>query len=96
MLTSEAIKKIVSRAVRSAMDDTTVLISGFGVMSVTQLLDKLATGEIRIQKNGYWVEEPDRARHWHCSECGTVQGVTAMAMNYCPECGARMEDDSNA
>lgn len=39
-----------------------------------------------------WDEEPDRERHWHCSACGTVQGVSSIAMKYCPECGARMAE----
>ena len=41
---------------------------------------------------GYWIEEPDRMRHWHCSECGKVQGITCIGMKYCPECGARMAE----
>ena len=40
--------------------------------------------------NAFWVEETDRNRHWHCSNCGKVQGITSIAMKYCPECGARM------
>ena len=43
-------------------------------------------------RHGYWVEEPDRKRHWHCSECGKVQGVTCIVMKYCPECGAKMAE----
>lgn len=41
---------------------------------------------------GYWEDEPDRGRHWHCSECGTVQGISCVAMNYCPHCGAKMAE----
>ena len=38
----------------------------------------------------YWIEEPDRERHWHCSNCSKVQGIASVAMKYCPECGAKM------
>lgn len=38
----------------------------------------------------HWVEEPDRERHWHCSNCSKVQGIASVAMKYCPECGAKM------
>lgn len=38
-----------------------------------------------------WVEESDRNRHWHCGNCGSVQGVVCIAMNYCPNCGAKMD-----
>ena len=43
-------------------------------------------------KRARWVEEQDRVRHWHCSACGTVQGIACSVMKYCPECGARMEN----
>lgn len=42
-------------------------------------------------RRGKWIEEPDRHYHYHCSECLTVQGVSSIRMNYCPECGALME-----
>ena len=40
--------------------------------------------------NAFWVEEAERERHWHCSNCGKVQGIVCIAMKYCPECGAKM------
>ena len=40
----------------------------------------------------YWIEEPDRERHWHCSNCGKTQGIASIAMKYCPECGARLAE----
>ena len=43
--------------------------------------------------HGRWVEEPDRVRHWHCSACGTVQGIACSVMKYCPECGAKMDGE---
>lgn len=39
---------------------------------------------------GEWVEEPDRAGHYHCSKCGVVWGIAAKAMKYCPNCVAKM------
>lgn len=41
--------------------------------------------------HGKWVEETDRLYHWHCSECKQVWGIVAKFMNYCPNCGAKME-----
>ena len=38
----------------------------------------------------WWQKEPDRERHWYCSRCGVVQGITCLNMNYCPNCGADM------
>lgn len=40
----------------------------------------------------YWEEELERERKWHCSNCGTVQGVACIVMNYCPHCGAKMAE----
>lgn len=40
----------------------------------------------------HWEEELEREREWHCSNCGTVQGITCIAMDYCPHCGARMAE----
>lgn len=40
--------------------------------------------------HGEWVEEPDREGHYHCSACGVVWGVSAMAMKHCPNCTAKM------
>ena len=37
-----------------------------------------------------WIEESDREGHYHCSNCGVVWGVSAMAMKYCPNCTAKM------
>ena len=47
--------------------------------------------ELLKERTGRWVEEPDRLRHWHCSECGFVEGVVCGMENYCPNCGAQME-----
>lgn len=40
--------------------------------------------------HGEWIEEPDREGHYHCSNCGVVWGVSAMAMKHCPNCTAKM------
>lgn len=50
--------------------------------------------------HGRWIECDEDGRrpksHYECSICGGVWGVSAMAMRYCPTCGAKMdggEDD---
>lgn len=37
-----------------------------------------------------WIEEPEHEGHYHCSNCGVVWGVSAMAMKHCPNCTAKM------
>lgn len=46
----------------------------------------------RERKRAYWIEETDSEYHWHCSNCGMIQGAASFLMNYCPECGAQMEE----
>ena len=47
----------------------------------------------RVVKVAHWVPVPGRRNHWKCSACGNGWGVPAMAMHYCPDCGAEMEAD---
>ena len=42
-------------------------------------------------RRGYWIPEPDRYYHWHCSECGFTQGANTLVSLYCPNCGAKMD-----
>ena len=54
--------------------------------------EELAIDVLRLIKDeAKWVYETDRTRHWHCSNCGDVWGITAMKMNYCPNCGKKMD-----
>ena len=47
-------------------------------------------------KTAKLIPDPDRERHWHCSNCGNVFGMAARVFKYCPMCGARMDgEDSN-
>lgn len=47
----------------------------------------------RVVKVARWVPEPGRRNYWRCSACGKAWGIPAMAMHYCPDCGAEMEAD---
>lgn len=58
-----------------------------------QVVDSAPTIDTTPVVRGWWVKEPDRYYHWHCSECGFVDGVHAMISEYCPKCGAKMEGD---
>jgi len=40
------------------------------------------------QKTAEWIL--DRRNHWYCSNCQTMQGITARFMKYCPKCGRKM------
>lgn len=40
-----------------------------------------------------WIKEEDRRNHWHCKNCGLVEGMAHYMMHYCPNCGARMNKE---
>ena len=52
-----------------------------------------------IRPTGYWIEEYDETapmflkRRWRCSVCGDWQ--TYGKPKFCPECGAKMENESD-
>lgn len=42
-------------------------------------------------KHGYWLEAKEEDPCWYrCSECGRLYDLDE---NYCPNCGARMEEE---
>ena len=49
--------------------------------------------EYKEPRRGRWICEEDRERHWYCSECGYRVGLAGLTFKYCPNCGAKMEDD---
>ena len=75
---------MILNAVRSALENggQHILISLDGGVSIWPEL-----------KTATWVEEPDRENHWHCSVCGSVWGLSHKVMSYCPNCGAKIEED---
>lgn len=49
-----------------------------------------------IVKHGHWIFNKDLIAHLQCSECGLhVQWMNAKRPNYCPNCGARMDEVKN-
>lgn len=44
---------------------------------------------VELPRTGRWIKETDRTNHWHCSECGFVEGVHVLMNRYCPNCGAK-------
>lgn len=56
-------------------------------------LDEQPTVDAEPVIHGYWINEPDRYFHWHCSECGYVISGPHREFNYCPKCGTKMHGD---
>lgn len=48
------------------------------------------------ERKGHWIHEDDGIIHGRCSNCGWVavwQSTDVFGMDFCPNCGARMEVD---
>ena len=62
------------------------------VFNLFDLIDNLADNMPTIDpvKHGKWVSD---GFTWRCSECGkTYWGRLAQPWNYCPNCGAKVEE----
>lgn len=44
-------------------------------------------------RHGHWVYHRGAIGYHDCSVCGTVISQTQLARNYCPHCGAKMDED---
>ena len=59
-------------------------------------LNKVPTADVAPVRHGHWVKEkPDVLIHWHCSVCKNCYYLEEPNANYCPNCGAKMDGDSN-
>lgn len=67
-----------------------------GIRDAINAVEEVSAVDAAPMVHGRWVEEKDRLSHWHCSECGKVQGMSILFMNYCPNCGAKMGIDRPA
>jgi hypothetical protein len=78
--------------------DEIKLLQGFfekidNVPKFYEWLDEQPTVDAEPVRHGYWINEPDRYFHWHCSECGYVISGPHREFNYCPKCGTKMHGD---
>ena len=55
-------------------------------------VDKAQTVDAAPRRFAHWEEEKDRERHWRCSNCQRVEGISCITMHYCPFCGAEMAE----
>ena len=67
-------------------------------LSVADVIDQIDREDTiePERKNGIWIKTgqsfvfPEKFRNYSCSECG--YDVDKTKFNYCPNCGARMEE----
>lgn len=61
---------------------------------ITFLLECVSAADVEPVRHGRWVAHDDFWRK--CSECGKTwheQWVISKALNYCPNCGAKMDEE---
>lgn len=61
--------------------------------AIDTIMSETPTVDAELVRHGYWINEPDRYFHWHCSECGYVISGPHREFNYCPKCGTKMHGD---
>lgn len=61
--------------------------------SIEDILNNSFIGDLVRNKKGYWIEEPNENANnrleWRCSNCNEYADWT---YDYCPNCGAKMEN----
>ena len=56
-------------------------------------LQTIPTADVSPVRHGYWVKEKrDVLIHWHCSACKECYYLDKPNAEYCPHCGAKMDE----
>ena len=57
------------------------------------IVDEIPTADVAPVRHGYWVKEKrDVLIHWHCSACKECYYLDTPNTEYCPHCGAKMDE----
>ena len=70
-----------------------------GLNWASDIIEAIPSANVTPVRHGHWVESfkvnapPTLRSRWTCSWCGNVQ--TYGATDYCPNCGARMDGESD-
>ena len=58
-------------------------------------LQTIPSADVAPVRHGYWVKEKrDVLIHWHCSACKECFYLDEPNAEYCPHCGAKMDEES--
>jgi len=79
-------KELTKATVESLPDNALGALAGYSI------IENAPTINAAPVVYAHWEEEPGNRFSWHCSNCGTVQGIPCIAMAYCPHCGAQMAE----
>lgn len=93
----EAIEKAVAPEITTIGDYETIGV--FTRESIEQIVSKLPAADVAEVRHGRWVDKTDISRaaveqRVDCSVCGQIfWTMSALLFNYCPNCGARMDEE---
>lgn len=94
---SDAVKAIASQLAFNAEMKTAEKFSWVEFVGAAGwILEKCETVDAVPVRHGKWVIESDPSIGWErvtCSECGENVTSIGYAFDYCPNCGAKMEED---
>ena len=63
------------------------------IVDVKDIINNTPAVDVAPVKHGHWVKEkPDVLIHWHCSVCKNCYYLEEPNANYCPNCGAKMDE----
>ena len=61
--------------------------------SFYEALQTIPSADVAPARHGYWVKEKrDVLIHWHCSACKECYYLDTPNAEYCPHCGAKMDE----
>ena len=63
---------------------------------IENLADYLIANGVTVQKHGRWIQEGNAVYMWrhNCSLCGDPVYNKIKPYNYCPNCGAKMDEET--
>lgn len=69
------------------------------VFEAKEAVHRLTAADVAPVVHGHFVHDGPRIAHgvdwWHCSNCGWLASGVETSFDYCPNCGARMDGDSD-
>lgn len=76
---------------------------GFGASNIRDMINAIPAADVAPVRHGQWILD-EYARYFRCSACGTqfddetdtyCNIMNGFAPNYCEECGAKMDGDTD-
>ena len=71
----------------------------YGIETVLEYAKNLPAADVTQVRHGHWIYHPDdlfpNDSTQECSYCHAEESLTLYNENYCPNCGARMDEEAS-